>query len=910
MMKRFADDDDEDDDSFSNHSSLKFTRQGDTKTNDPNNRFWGGGPPSSCGIGGPSATVDNPASHRNDRHHGRRRNRGAKIAPGLVPFTPKVDPYAEAPHGFQFSWNKAENVPLKKTWTTLDPKTGAVKYEEGNQEAEEENAPETYMWNPSDARNTPLAATFGTSRVVSAEEVKEKKAPKVGGLTEKFLQRLDRQSRRDRAESIDDYIDISSTPGSPNAPPSEPSVMEYHPALPQGSVATDERAHNQPIQIDADVRKNFIDNINAMHDAHPALTTFELRNQGGWLPQNKAPAVYINEFGDGNTVEVKMKIETRTRKMNERGEYDGEDLGQIKKRYRRGFSEMLQTREGEMIRATKEYLEWQAMPLEDRMERLTLIRQPINLWQKKPGADEIDQHELHYLPKFYERQISRRKEKQRMRAILADKAKQKQKDNASTSLETAETGDTLDTWGVLGDCDDPPVGGTSGGSRTPRLGDDSWQEMLERLVDIDPRKDSRSPSRSRSSSKSASVAGSMAAERVFRPPDRLYNDHRYKPRPRLYSGGSGTGNSVTGPRQSRPRSSHPSPSPAAFSNSWCATDDGSDASSTVRGLRNAPLDRHIFNGSGIDRSSDGTNAANGLADLIAAYDDSPTLRIPTDTDIPSPPFTELEQVLYNRAIGNMGERGRVVTVRLHAVQESHMAPGSVLPKFTPGAIANKVFGGVIQEFQLHPGKRTAVVVFMHPREARSFVHHVRNIREKGTGHAIRDLQIEASWFRGAESRAILPAQPNLLKHSISRAKRCILLSHIPKEKSNRVVFQELSECFGTILVRTSLITPPQNYVLQSEGKQALVEFANLQDAMRAYDDLNAGLIAGYENVNPEFKNESTEKRAIMKDYCGCLGCDDKRTAKSREKENKKRKMDEQMMEDENEMSSYDDSASD
>ncbi|OBT72337.1 hypothetical protein VF21_09458 [Pseudogymnoascus sp. 05NY08] len=911
-MKTFAGDDDDDDDSFSNHSNLKFTKQGDTKSNDPNNRLWGGGLSSSSGIGGSSGIPDNPAGPRNDRHQGRRRKGPGKIAPGLAPFKPKVDPYAEVPRGFQFSWNQAEIAPLKKTWTTLDPKTGVVKYEEGNEEAQEDNPPETYMWNPSDARNTPLAATFGTSRVVFAAEAKENKAPEPGGLTEKSLQRLERQSRRDRAESIDDYIDISSTPGSPNAPPSEPSVVEYHTAMPQGSTVTDETIHDQPIQIDANVRKNFMDNVNAMHDARPAPTTFELRNQGGWLPTNKAAVTYINEFGEGNVVEVKMKTEERTRKMNERGEYDGEDLGQVKKRYRRGFSEMFQARDVEILRASKEYFEWKAMPLEDRMELLTLIRQPIDLWNDKLGADDDDQHELHYLPKFYERRISRRKEKQRMRAILADKAKQKQKDNASTSLGTAETGDTLDTWGVLGDCDDLPVRATSTGSRTPRVGDESLPEMFQRAVDLGKSRDSRSPSRSRSSSKSASVAGSMVAKHGSKPPKRAYNDHRSKPRPRQYSGGSATGNSVAGPHQPRPPSSYPSPSPAASSTSWCAVDNGSDAPSTVRGLRNALLNRHIFNGSGTDRSSDGTNAADGLAELIAAYDDSPTLRIPMDTDIPSPPLTEAEQELYDYGITNMGERGRVVTVRLHAVKDSHTAQGNVLPRFTPGAIANKVFGGVVQEFQLHPAKRTAVVVFVHPREARSFVHHVRNVREKGTGHAIRELQIEASWFKGAESQAILPAQPNLLKHSISgtsAARRCILLSYIPKDKSNRVVFQELSECFGTILVRTSLITPPQNYVLGSEGKQALVEFANLQEALRAYDDLNKGLIAGYENSNPQFMDEPTEKRAIVRDYCGCLGCDDKRTAKSKENEAKKRKRNEQMLEDEEEMSSYDDTAS-
>ncbi|KFZ02856.1 hypothetical protein V502_11449 [Pseudogymnoascus sp. VKM F-4520 (FW-2644)] len=855
-IKRFIDDD-EDDDSISSHSGLKFTRHGDTRSNDPNNQLWGSGPPSSSGIGRSATTVNNPAGHRNrnDRHQGRRRrNRAATIAPGLVPFTPKVDPYAEVPHGFQFTRNQAENVPLKKTWSTLDPKTGTVKYEEGAQEAQEENPQETYMWNPSDARNTPLAATLGYSDVVYAAEVKEKKVPEARSLTAKSLQRLEKQSRRDRTESIDDYIDITSTPGSPNAPPSEPSVVEFHSASAQGGIATGNTVAEQGSHIDADVRKNFIDSISAMHDARLAPTLFEQQNQG-WIAQNKAPVSYINEFSADNVVEVKMKTEMRTRMMNERGEYDGKDQGQVKKRHLRGFFEMIQSRDDEMVRASKEYREWQAMSLEDRMERLTLIRQPIDLWKGKPGADQDDQHDLKFLPKFYERRVSRRKEKQRMRAILADKAKQKKKDDASTSLGTTGTGDTLDTFGVLGDCDDLPVRGTSGGSQTP-VGNESLQEMLRRVVDVGPSRDSKS--RSRSSSKTASAAGSKGAEPGFRRPERVYANPRSRPRP---------------------------------------------------SLRNAHLGGHIFNSSGTEQSSDGTNAANEHAALIAAYDDSPTLRIPADTDIPSAPLTDGEVNLHSYAIGNMEERGRVVTVRLHAVQEAHGAPGDVLPKFTPGAIANKVFGGVVQEFQLHPGKRTAVVVFVHPREARSFVHHVRNVREKGTEHDIRDLQIEASFFRGVESQAILPAQPNLLKHSITASRRCILLSHIPKEKSLRTVSQELSNSFGTILVRTSLITPEQNYILLSEGKQALIEFANLQDAIRAYDDLNAGLIAGYENANPQYRNEPSEKRVVAKDYCGCLGCDEKRDKKAREKEAKERKRNEQMGEDEYDLSSYSDTAS-
>ena len=54
---------------------------------------------------------------------------------------------------------------------------------------------------------------------------------------------------------------------------------------------------------------------------------------------------------------------------------------------------------------------------------------------------------------------------------------------------------------------------------------------------------------------------------------------------------------------------------------------------------------------------------------------------------------------------------------------------------------------VVQEFQLHPDQRSAVVIFVHPVEARSFVKHVKNVRENGTGQEIRELQIEAAWYK-------------------------------------------------------------------------------------------------------------------------------------------------------------------
>lgn len=53
----------------------------------------------------------------------------------------------------------------------------------------------------------------------------------------------------------------------------------------------------------------------------------------------------------------------------------------------------------------------------------------------------------------------------------------------------------------------------------------------------------------------------------------------------------------------------------------------------------------------------------------------------------------------------------------------------------------------MQEFQLHPEQKMAVVIFVHPIEARAFLRHVKNVRMNGTEQEIRELQIEAAFYR-------------------------------------------------------------------------------------------------------------------------------------------------------------------
>jgi hypothetical protein len=116
------------------------------------------------------------------------------------------------------------------------------------------------------------------------------------------------------------------------------------------------------------------------------------------------------------------------------------------------------------------------------------------------------------------------------------------------------------------------------------------------------------------------------------------------------------------------------------------------------------------------------------------FDDSPELQEPVDyalpiSENPSPQLFEKTTALSLTS-------GRVVQIHLH-----HPV------KFTPGAIVSRVFSGVIQEMQLFPMQRLAIVIFLHPTEAKSFIRHVKSVSQYGNTHEIRMLQIDADWYK-------------------------------------------------------------------------------------------------------------------------------------------------------------------
>ncbi len=158
------------------------------------------------------------------------------------------------------------------------------------------------------------------------------------------------------------------------------------------------------------------------------------------------------------------------------------------------------------------------------------------------------------------------------------------------------------------------------------------------------------------------------------------------------------------------------------------------SSSTVGNQIPAQLDRNWPSNAGTSPSV--TASSRGLDDLLS-FDDSPNFQIPVDCPIESEVLmTPQQEKFYKDATTFSSEHGRVVLVRLHQ-----------LVKFTPGAIASRVFGGIIQEMQLFPVQRVAIVIFLHPSEAKAFVRHVTKVHNSGRQEEIRALQIEASWYQ-------------------------------------------------------------------------------------------------------------------------------------------------------------------
>ncbi|KAI9741466.1 MAG: hypothetical protein M1818_004272 [Claussenomyces sp. TS43310] len=295
-----------------------------------------------------------------------------------------------------------------------------------------------------------------------------------------------------------------------------------------------------------------------------------------------------------------------------------------------------------------------------------------------------------------------------------------------------------------------------------------------------------------------------------------------------------------------------------------STRDSTRSASTTRAQRNVPLGSNLFEEETISLSG----ASDG-PDFLFTFDDRPELQKPPDTSVALteglPPSVDR---FFKRALELCEKKGRAVTVTLDN-----------LVKFTPGAIMKRVFGGIIQEIQIHPEKRIALVIFIHSSEASAFVKHVTSVKEAGSGQERRELQLDVTWYQEMESSSIIPAQPNLIaQHIVNNATRTLRLHRIPLHKSKETLNEELGFRLGRLLIFFILVTPPQRYMQAQYGRQAIAEFASIGDALEARQALMEGKVAEFDDCAPEFTDDLSSHRAAAKSYCSCLGCEEQRRA--------------------------------
>lgn len=135
-------------------------------------------------------------------------------------------------------------------------------------------------------------------------------------------------------------------------------------------------------------------------------------------------------------------------------------------------------------------------------------------------------------------------------------------------------------------------------------------------------------------------------------------------------------------------------------------------------------------------------------------------------------------------------------------------------------------------------------------------------------------------FIGREQDSIIPPQPNIMTYHVELgATRALRIHNIHPSKLYKDVVSDLNSHFGEKMVMfMTLQAPVENYKLAEDGRQAIVEFACLGDAINAYTDFRSGLMTGYEHARPEFMQERSAKQAQDKPFCNCLGCSERKRA--------------------------------
>ncbi|KAI9807437.1 MAG: hypothetical protein M1833_000182 [Piccolia ochrophora] len=243
--------------------------------------------------------------------------------------------------------------------------------------------------------------------------------------------------------------------------------------------------------------------------------------------------------------------------------------------------------------------------------------------------------------------------------------------------------------------------------------------------------------------------------------------------------------------------------------------------------------------------------------------DRPTLTLIPDTAPlpvkPEPDDTKAEQ--FDLAQALCQTHPRIVAVTLRAPVH-----------FSPDAVISRVFGGMLQDIQIHAHDRLALVTFIFPGEAATFVTHCAIVKQMDA-QADRALQIDVEWYGGSEESATLAMQKSTHMRVIEEAaSRVLQVSGIPAVKKREQLADEMKRALDVSLVKVALVQTKKNYVRKAEGNTAIIEFLSIKAAVDAMAAFKAGKIAGYANKNVVFLRDSCDRPPVQSSYCGCASC--------------------------------------
>ncbi|KAI9879109.1 MAG: hypothetical protein M1830_009562 [Pleopsidium flavum] len=208
-----------------------------------------------------------------------------------------------------------------------------------------------------------------------------------------------------------------------------------------------------------------------------------------------------------------------------------------------------------------------------------------------------------------------------------------------------------------------------------------------------------------------------------------------------------------------------------------------------------------------------------------------------------------------------GRRGRVATVTLH-----HGVA------YSTSAIAERLFGGFIQEIQFFPEARQALVIFVHPVDAAAFVQHIQSVKMKSL-EDYRRLQINAEFYRGVESEAVYPAQKYILAAVIAaEASRSILLRGLPTTLSLNEFAQHMKLRLSKILVKVTLVKQRNSFTRKRDGNIGILDFASIRDAVEVTEAFRSKKVSDFTQCTAEWLPDPCCKGPSKKDYCRCMHC--------------------------------------